>query len=346
MPNNRTIDSERDNVYFEASLSNVGSQQNIPAVYKSRRSSPIVVNPFDYYLTVDNFSVSGQAIPILKNYPTVLDRRFRVVLIDENGVKHFSTVQNIPVYDDSRANNFYYVDQFLDAVNVAFTNAYISAYGDADPDHPLDERPFFDYDGNTEVASLVVSQGFLGTLAVNNLLAKKFSNFFLIANGNGFNLDGDDFRFAFPTRVNQADSYRQIITYPCWVQQANTKGYTSLFDVKALIVVTDMLPIYSSFVTEKENNSQATRKQLLKIILSKESVEQKYREITYDDDLAKYIDLTTNAPLFEIDYTVFIEYVDGTKEVLTIPPGGYMDLALIFVKKDEVEKETIVRPIR
>lgn len=110
--------SEEDHVYLNIVIANTSTTELQIAEYSAPRTTPLLNNPSDYYLTVQRFTVPLQQVPIF----VFLDNTYSVT-ISYNGTDYQTILTYVPGYTpilnpSSPENRYVYsYNQFIDSIN-------------------------------------------------------------------------------------------------------------------------------------------------------------------------------------------------------------------------------------
>lgn len=171
-----------NHIYYNISIfpnTNFNHPESFVAKFTESRSDPILDRPEDYHLSIVRFSIPGESIPIFV-YPTtpilngqgkptgqyqVNNNVYSVTLSYFNGVttlyyqEFLAYVSNF-TYLASTNLRFYYVysyQQFIDMINTAFSNAFISLKT-ANPSVKSTRAPYLLFNPVTKLISLIYQQ--------------------------------------------------------------------------------------------------------------------------------------------------------------------------------------------
>lgn len=146
-----TTADNTDNIYYDVVMNNPDFNQDFKAAVNQARTTPIIGNPSEYYLSIVRFLIPLQNIPIF-NFRT----GEYTVTIDFNGSPYQATVPYISsqTFPDSFGNQpVYSYTLFLNMVNTALRSAF-AAYKLANPAQPQTAAPYLIYGTKTHLVSL------------------------------------------------------------------------------------------------------------------------------------------------------------------------------------------------
>lgn len=262
----RTRDYGRDNIYFNIEISNPltsnpaynippfqNSQNTIIAEYMENTTQPILSNPSEYYLTIARFSVPGLSIPIIDmdiipNQPNqnltpyVLTLSFGGIDFPVN-ILYFSadltTSLPGPPIPIKQQSDYYYVYEYnimIQMMNIALRTSF-NALKAAFPAAPPTEPPFFEFNEETQLISLVAQNSYSEVIAggptievwANDIFYFRFVNSMMINYIGSNQVNGKDVRFLFPPTTLQTFV---SVTNPLGTQLLEPK-YNDLYAINA-----------------------------------------------------------------------------------------------------------------
>ena len=175
------IHSSDDKIYYNITLDHEQAADGSlnKAEYRVERTQPIIENPKEYYMTISRFSVPAIDIPILimpivDNQPNPNLTPFKVTLIYggtsfQQSVIYVSGAVTepvppapIPVQQIDPESYYYWVytyQRFIDMINTAIATAF-AALKAAFPLAPQTEAPYFIYNSETELISLIAQYSY------------------------------------------------------------------------------------------------------------------------------------------------------------------------------------------
>jgi hypothetical protein len=192
-----------DHVYYNISIPNNGTVP-IPASFAESRTTPLISDPSQYYLSVVRFNIPSSLIPLL-NFPDPPSTNSRYsITLHYRGADYRQFLQYIP-YNNLLPTNplsqaVYSYGQMCDMINTAFALAFTALQtanpGLTDPSLP----PLIVYNPVTNLFSILVqpsynlsNEGFAITIYMNTLLYGFFQNFESSFFGNN-TLNGKDYQ--------------------------------------------------------------------------------------------------------------------------------------------------------
>jgi hypothetical protein len=215
-----------DRIYYNATLKNVESlnEFSIPSEYKDTRINAVLKRPKDYYLTIERFSFDGYNIPIaiaeIQTGQSNPDLTIYSFTLRYNNASDYQTFviyvpNDIAISKPSppttaRANSkyyfIYYYQDFLDMCNTALSTAFTNLKT-ANPGATQTEAPFFIYDFDTGLISLIVPYNYLAgdpiEIWMNGPTYRFFDGIPNQYNQLG-NPNGKDYKFIIKYRLNNA----------------------------------------------------------------------------------------------------------------------------------------------
>ncbi len=258
-----------DQVYYNVEITNNTSLPK-PAVFTETLTQPIITKCEDYYLSIVRFSVPGNAIPIFvcdivpnQSNPNLTPYS---VTLSYNGSDYtqniiYFSLQNvnaplnaIPVQQNSQYYYVYQYNHMIQMINIALDSAF-TALKTANPGAPPTQAPFFVFDENTQLISLVAQNLYSSTIAsaatisiyANTFLVDRFLSGMLTRSFGYGNANGKDVLFLFPPSTtipttsgnvtmlpNYSDSYATTLANPQVTQPFEQRYYTSTLNYPPL----------------------------------------------------------------------------------------------------------------
>lgn len=344
--------SSEDHIYVNVAIVNNDPANVILAQTNSNRTTAIVDNPSDYYMSVVRFTIPLQQVPLF----TFIDNLYTVT-ISNAGTDYQTTLLYVPFYTSniiptptSPENRLVYsYQQFLDSINDALRTSFTASGLPG-------ASPYMTYDPVTQLISLIAPATFHDTAFTdqnqpikvwfNTPLWSFFSNFQKLFNGytpTAVNTNGKNFNIIIkPTGDNE-------ITIPAsfggpLAGLKMTQEFFSLFnwnDFRSLVITTNSIPIRAEIIPSGliANNG-------------KSGVNAGYRPVLTDFELlfekagdtrgfaqytptAEYrlIDLIGTTPLTNIDLQFWYQNKNLELFPLYISPLQSLDVKILLRKK-------------
>lgn len=327
-----------DYVYYNLTIYN-DTNNYIQANFNEELTIPLLDDPNNYLVAVDQMSFSTHTIPIFNFYEKKDngDYRYYVCLVYKNGLiteYYNAPILLIPFSNVPNDKSIYSVESFLYMVTSALNTAFLAL----DIAHPgfVNEAPEIVYDSssgliyieanglnynwdldphveicfNTELFSFFNSfpQYFYGINQPNkNDVAVIINPYFTALSGTTYTLSQE-----FPT----VSSWYDVLNF---ILQANTFGVnTALFQGKSLSGVPDYKPVIASFVPEVST-----------------PIPDYFSNVIYNPNYQHFYELTDTNPLKKIGLNFgYIDTKFNYNKIL-LSPGEYASCVLVFVKKNK-----------
>jgi hypothetical protein len=315
-------------VTYKATIENTSKTDNIQARYSQKTGTHLVKRASDYYIAVERFDIPRSNLPIfLYNNSNGYDYS---VTISNGGVDYFQTV----VYQSYASivrppDAIFYVQQFLNMVNASLLAAHnASGIAGAAPMMILD---------TTDRFYMVIQIGYPGEIFFSNKVFQLFYTLPAIFYGYG-NLTGKDFKvvvqdvgnntFApyYHMRQEQSslfrwNSYKSIIItssrIPCVLSAVGSGNAAGNNNVKVQ-ALTDFIPLDTNGVIDRTNWS--------------------YNSINPN----RVIELTSDGPIDEIEFSIYVADTSGNLIQLYIEPGENLSVNFAFYKKSIIDSHPFV----
>jgi hypothetical protein len=364
---NKPREDEPDHIYIDGNLYNntyltpTGPVQYVPAEIKQTRDSPIIYNPGQYNLTIARFSISSDDVPrVFQDARTTATGTYGTkwwVGVSYNGAFYDEPVI-LPTITDPLQNQVKYaynIQQFVDVINDAWSDAQTAAQGAGAPTGPGDI--LMTYDNVSGLYTINVpswyGSGTGGTTGsgigvhMSFLLYQKFQSYNVIQNSPlqynnhditfvrewvGNNLTTDITLHVGTGGTGITGTYMQLKQDKAWP--------SSIMDVHRLYITTSSLPIYSEYISVLDSlqNGGGNGNQTLPILTDflighDEDLNSRGENYIYTPTLYRLTSLKGTAPITQWDIKIYIGLADGTIYPLYIPPSGEMSVKLLFLKK-------------
>jgi hypothetical protein len=354
--------NEEDNIYYNISFEPLydatGKYSLRPLRYSETKTQPILKNPNDFYMTIVNFSIPLNELPIIippiqANQPD--PNRTTLVIGIRNGVNdypenvqfrpQFSTqINSIPVQNKPTPviTPYYYIYSYAwmtGLINTALQTAF-NASGLAG------SAPYFTYDGQTELLSLIVSSTFIKTATNPNPPQIFFNRLFYQY------LDGFTTYIETPYATNGFEAYfllednyiKDINGYALYgtaptvppsfykiTQTSNAIAYWSC--IKRIIFESNLVPVREEY-THNNTGYVATRSILADFIpvINKASDSRSIAYYTANGQY-KLTDIITNADISSFSLSIYWEDVFGNINIIETGPTQNASVKLGFIRK-------------
>jgi hypothetical protein len=373
-----SISKEADNIYLNITIPGNTANYNttgpgipnsttpptgeeiIPAYYKVTKTAPIINNPEEYYCSIVRFVVPLASLPIFimpivpntyvspaspgnPNLSTLVFS-FRYLGIDYSSFVefiNFNPVLTPPIQNQITqvVTTYYYVysyQQLLDCVNRTLISLWNTS--GLSTDYPLLQHPFFRYDTNTELISVIVPNIFTGVtpvveLSMNNVALNYFDGFPFFF--YGFNQPhGRDYVFQFYDYPGNSYPFPfTTSTQFQYTQEYNTLYFWSA--LRKLLFVSSTLPINNEITQSSIGNGVYTSFPIITDFALETSAAGSCRSIAVYNPTGPYrlVSLSGNAPISSVDIQIFWSDLFGNIYPLLLPQDQLATIKLAFFKK-------------
>jgi hypothetical protein len=330
-----------DHIYYNIVMLN-NTPDYIKADYVAYLSDPILNNPTDYHLSVVRFSIAGNTLPIFfypntisynlpSNPPQALNNFYSVTL-SYSGSDYQEFINYVPSTPSMSPYNVYYFaitsyQNFINMINTALTAAYNRLKFDF-PGSAFNQAPYFIYDPETLIISLVVENAFIGLVDIymNQLLNVVFLSF-RTNNYPNTSPNGKEAQILLTNATSYAYSERPI-NIPC----ATTAGSAIVTSAGLFTsnmtgsIITGYGILENTTITYNNANQitlsqNATQTGTFNLLITKNNltrISQEYQSLAQWSDLSS-IFITSNMPTKAEYITVSGSgnIQDGTQRILT-----------------------------
>lgn len=350
------ITSDSQNIYYQISIINsvttdplgVLPSISVPKLvdFSVNRSDIILMNPSNYRVAVNRFSLPTSSIPLFL-YPENPSYYTITLTYDSNPLDPLNVVKqytkNVLYVSSSVGDPYqnyrpvYYIQELINYVNVAFQSAYNDAVADLGVLYTPLARPYLTYDSNTQLITMWCETEYLdfntfGIFMNTTLFKSFFSGLYArearsnkLSGFNGFQIipqnlfTNVDLNTTLPDSVTPVDLYKVVEEF----SSAN-----SFNQLDRVAITTYELPISSSLLGTQRD----TRARILHDFFLDDTFKNNTR-LEYRQQRLQWIDLKSSDPLSRIDIQVFLVYLDGTILRMWIDADERVDLSLLFVPK-------------
>jgi len=349
--------SDSQNIYYQISILNkvvedplgVLPSISIPklAQFSVNRSDTILMNPANYRVAVNRFSLPTSSIPLFL-YPEnpsyyTITLTYDSNPADPNNVvnQYTKNVTYVPSsigdpYESSRP--VYYIQELINYVNIALQEAYNDAVADlgALVYTPLD-RPYLTYDSETKLITMWCETEYLdfnsfGIFMNTTLFKSFFSGLYAreartnkLTGFNGWQIipqnlfTNVDLNTTLPDSVTPVDLYKVIEEF------SSASGFNQLDRVA---ITSYELPISSNLLGTQRD----VRARILHDFFLEDTIKNNTR-YEYRQERLQWTDLKSSDPLTRIDVQIFLVYLDGTILQMFLDGSERLDISLLFVPK-------------
>lgn len=352
-----------DNIYYNVIISNpmvvdptnpYGNNNVIPAVYEENRTQAIITDPSKYEMTIVRFELPGANIPIC-----ILPRAINILNpLDLN----FTPLQFIMTYlGDPFVANLVYVPGFaglnppppppqpvpsqnpyywifsyqhmINMMNTTMTTAF-NALKTIYPALPQTEAPYFIYNPETQLISMIVQKNYVGSgilIGMNSDMLRFLRGFyydfgFITQPGNpsisyvSFNISD--------TKNNSYDATHYEIK-----QEFVTLQYWNSF--KNIVFITGTIPIQAEYIPELNGQGSNNFRPILtdfEPILS-EAGDARSTLQYYPQGPYRMVSLLSNTPLTKFDVRVFWQDQENNLYPIVLSPGMSLSIKFLFSRR-------------
>ena len=363
-----------DNVYVDLKVENVSEMRTVKAQFTQTKTTQLLDNPSNYYLTLARWKVPAFELPVLifpinKSSNAGPDESQYIITFETStGLYSFPLYYvsyNVPntgipklVGDGTAAPSKYWFvysyQQMLNIINHALQMCFDNVVG-----KPVGATtaPYMIYDSATKLFSLIAEQPYFtcditpqpspptfpNTPPTFDAPIKIFFNYKLYSLFNSI-----------PSRTipsNQATNHRdvQILvadyknnTTPSGelIIQQDFSSVTFWNPVKQILFLTKLIPINSEYTSVSSNSFQ-------KILTDFEPTNSWTSDVQttlqyFPQGQYRLTDLIGNQPLYNIDLTVKWLDIDGNEYFVEIPPFQQFSAKLLFLKRNLVKTDNLL----
>lgn len=327
-----TIDYRKESddvIYITATaINNTGVAKEIE--YRQTRSDNILEKASDYYLSVIRFDIPHSTLAIFNfrdnpYYVTIeqagVDKTVQLIYLDYG---------NLTPNLDSAFQGVYYINQFLEMINTAFTTAHNNP--PASPGNP--PRIVLNTDNTF---SLIVDTLYIpGTTDI--FFNEPLYSFFQGLDSVFIGYNTANFK---DRRLIYQRYFDNVFTYPAPLvgtyynmrqESASQYLWTNL---RTLILTTNEIPITKEYVSIGPNSSSIKNQAITDYIGTQEQ-DDTYRRMPYEYRAGsgyRLVDLKYDGPLNKIDFKVYAVDQFGFQFPLALAPGEAARVKFMFLKK-------------
>lgn len=355
--------TDPDNVYVNARINYIEGTSSLisPAIYDVTKTSPIVNNPREYYVSVIGLSIPFNTMPIIicpiipdQPNPNLTTFNFIITVpannysVNQNCI-YVPTridlpvpVQNKPYQVITPYYNIYSFTWLLNIFNTTLTNLWNTAVL-ANPLVNLGPQAPYFYINEDKLIVLVVSDQFknnarIGTNGATLTLLEGF-NFSDTTYSNAY-VDNAFFTFYDNGNVCNSDGGQLRVPgngYWYYIQEYN--AIDIWYSVRRVFVTTTAIPINQDVITVNDNNGKQTGLTAYYPILFDYTPQITNniagKSVNYYEPQSQYrlIDINSDQPLYRIDLLIFWQDKLGNNYQIFLTPGQSINVKLGFFKK-------------
>ncbi len=345
--------TDEDHIYVNVNIDNTTDDIFKIARFSVTRTIPFIKNPSEYYMAVVRFSAPGN-VPLFI-WPTdpitgVVNNAFYSVTLQSVN----ETVQTFLIHTNYFGPNtnateaiypfgILYYQHMLDITNTALDTAF-DALKLADDDITATDAPFFTYDSETNLFSLVAQERYdpenpIAGTGVRIFLNDELSRFFktIRAEFNGVNTS-DGRNFIYPVQNNGNNSTTALDGVPAFEMKGEYTNASAWRDFVSIVFTTGTLPVRYEDDPSEDNGRPLFRPIVTQFFDNSRGFGRQH--IFYEPSAEyKRIDLLGNIPINTIDLDVFWQKRDGTPFALPIPPRSSVKMKILFEKKKFISEK-------
>lgn len=331
---------EGSNIYYNAYSSNLTNDNKI-AEYSSTSVIPIVNNPSNYYLKIENFEISNLLLPMM-----IIKNDSLSITID-NGIS-YNRQYLIPINESNNPENYgfiYNVSTFQEMINKALLAAHTALGVVGNP-------PFIEYDWGKGLFLFAIDLLYPTnnvTIWFNTGLEQKLNSFRLFNNGySEETTSGKVYRLVVdPSPLNVVTQYpfpgispAVPLTYDMVILYQPYPSLFLLFEVNKLLITTDVLPTAKEYLSTPLGSTNIARLGVLFTVPVNPSYSLLSQKIDYrETGNVKLIDLLTTYPITSIGYKIYFQKLTGEIYPVYIEPGKGFGIVFGFIHKSIYDNE-------
>jgi len=349
--NNNTDTNTNTHKYLNASYSNNTSTLR-KAVIKETRTSAILKNPSLYKMAVVRFDVDSSSIPI--NIPNMKkgSKTETLSYVTLKYLGNYYTENVIYINKDTSYNKIidvpyiYNYQTWLDFVNTAFLNAFVSSGAVGDP-------PQYIYDKTSNLIDLYVDHNFLPSAGVNKIeifinpdMEKYLYNFQFDLNTelNGTNnlyelkhVISNTNTLLMPPIGSRLNMPISVQTVPQLYKNSQSfGGMTHWNSLRSLVLSSSSLPYLPELISATDNNSSDYNSDnqflIISDFLNDFTINDRYILQYLPTAEYRYINLISNTPINSLDIQLYWTDFNGTFYPFYIPPSSIFSVKILFEK--------------
>lgn len=360
--------SNSERIYINCSITNT-TNQPINAVYNQTFQQAILQNCSDYYFTINRFSISGAAIPLMifpiqknQSNPNLSTLLFTftydnitypqyVIYAPENDLITSAPSQNVSLNFYQSLSPYYFVfsiQDLIDMFNTAVASAF-TAVKTANPGIPQTEAPYFIYDAPTKLISLITQYSFSDTmnpltLSVNYALYKYLSSFQYLYNSSS--TDGSNYTFVLNDNANNHYALPGATlptppTNPDYLQFIQEYDSSSdWISLQSLVITTNQIPIRGEIIPisiDQSPSSNFISNNSLQIVSDFVPEFQGIGDVSsiynYQPTILRMINILDDKPMMTLDFQIWFMDSFNNLYPLQLLPFTTASIKVGFYKK-------------
>lgn len=352
-----------DNIYYDIVLNNPSSTQDYPAIINQSRSTAIIDNPSEYYLSVVRFLIPLQSIPIFNFKADTYS-----VTLEFNGVPYQAPVLYIPSQTYHTVVPpylpVYSYELFVVMINTALDAAY-TLYKTANPGQPQTAPPYMVFNTHTQTTAIRAQSAYYNPsfdiatqplkLFFNTALYTFFTSYIQLFNGytrNGTPTAGRNFNIVIYDKGDNNEvipaSYNGGVTGPGFDMEQEFGTLYNWNDLRTIQIVSNTLKTRTEGISSINVDSTPTRNANGDIVnTSSESqpiitdfipaieIGPEGRSYVLYVPTAEYrlVDMVGTTPLKEINLQIKWTDKQGNVHPLFIPPNDSASIKILFRRR-------------
>lgn len=351
---NQKLTNQENHIYYDISFYN---DKTIPieAKINENRNQQLIDNPNNYYLSVIRFLIPTAYIPIFiwpeddiaKN--NTANNNFYSITIRRAGVDYQQFLTYVPQNNLTSFNPefrfVYSYQQFIDAINVAFNQAFISAGGSA-------TKPIYmTYNSDSGIISIIAEYPYANALGeyeiyMNNNLYSFFNNFKVKTFGYN-NASGKDVLIYIENQgdndyASHPPNYPISTTLNSYKIDQEFNSLYNWYDVRSIILQSNSIPVAHEFINVQNTTTPNSSSSSLNILTDFEPQIESGNNRSNVRSYLQYvppgeyrlIDLKSNSPIYKTDIQISFITSDQKIYPLKIFPGEYVSIKILFRNKN------------
>jgi hypothetical protein len=321
-----------DTIVFNASVSN-NTNAAKRLQFSEFRNQNILDKAEDYYVRVFEAKIPMMSVPFFKMLPNDMS-----VCIN-NQIVFLVPIQLNPV--NGSTYYIFYIQQFLQSLNAAFTQAHLLNGYTSSP-------PVMIYDFENELLQLVVDIQYYGdgTLPIpiyfNPKLMYKFTGFMNLYNATA--VPGQEYRILYESFASNylVDGGTQFnINYEAIFMPSQAKFYKDLTEYQSIILTTRALKVNEQYISNQDGNN-ASLPILAEIPISFDELNSS-KYLTFSQVFPKWTCLNTFGNIRALDLNAYFVGDDFEINDVFILAGQKFNVRLEFIHKSLVKNYEIIK---
>lgn len=319
-----------DTIVYNATVSNTSNQAKTLS-FNDFRKQNLLDHAEHYYVRVFEAKIPMMSVPFFRMFPEPTsgeDKSMKVTI-------GTSTVSLVPIQLNPINGDvvyIFYIQQFLDSLNLAFANAHVASSSPGNP-----PRMFYDFEN--EILNLAVDSEYYSfgvnpvPIFFNTRLMYKFTGFMNEYLGDV----NKEYKISYGSYyTNYRDSGLFNIDYEAIFMPSQSKFYKDFLEFQSIIVTTRSLKLNEQTIASGDNEIK-TLPILTEIPITFEDLNSS-KYLTFSQVYPKWTVLNFQGPLKAIDLYAYYVGDDFSIYDLFILPGQKFNIRLEFIRKELIKK--------